>query len=154
MSRGPLHAIPLVDQAMRALAESDGTVLLAAGADEALAVSLKRLFGTPELFAAVAELCIFAVWLGEKKNAPDVRDRLIRVAELAVPELEAMGLEGAELAQDILAAAEKDYRRVTGRSLSLPQPPRAPRDGEVKADPGARFRLLGPSASKPKKKRR
>jgi hypothetical protein len=119
----PLHPIPLVDLAMQSLVEGDEEPLaLAKGALERLGKKLASFYGKPELHANVAELCMFAVWLGTARESPKLKDALLDLAETAVSELERMGLAGAKAIRDVVGAARRDYSKVTGEVKALLPP--------------------------------
>lgn len=123
---GPLHKIPMVDEAMRCLVEGKKEPLaLEPGSIERLTTKLRSFFGKPQLHANVAELCMFAVWIGTERKSPKVRDALLDIAETAVEELKKMGIGGEQAVRDVVAAARRDYSAVTGEAKAALVPRRA-----------------------------
>lgn len=103
MREGP-H--PIVDAAIRALAEDGhGGLVLAQG--DSLAAELERYFDGPGLTEAVRELMVFALYVGEREGAKDTARALFDVASTATPALERRALfEQEELRKVRKRAAE------------------------------------------------
>lgn len=127
----PQH--PLVESALRTLIDG-APIRVDRGQLPQLEASLAHYFDRPELPAAVRELMLFAVFLGEQEGAREAAMTLLEVASAATPVLEARASAGRDGLRQAYERAASFMGQSSGHS--------APKVGEPKPEGATAVREL------------
>ncbi|MFH1812024.1 MAG: hypothetical protein ABIJ09_25015 [Pseudomonadota bacterium] len=115
----PRSAHPIGQLCLEALVKGEAEDLdLGAEGSKKLRAELSKHFDQPDLLPAVEELVIFAWWLSEKQSCPKAADKVIKIAEAAIPALQKRGVDAkALLAGDSI---DKTQRAAAAELLASP----------------------------------
>lgn len=110
--------------------------LLLAPDDVATLESLLKKALLEDVPRCVAELVALSAWVKQQLNADDAAQKLLRVAEGAVPRLAQVQSNQAHQA---MLGAQAGIARMLGQAAVQLQPRQAPAAGQISAGPMARF---------------
>lgn len=115
----PQH--PLVESALRTLVDGQPLHVDRARLPQ-LEAALAQYFERPDLSAAVRELMLFALFLGEKEGAREAAMTLLEVASAATPVLEARAAMGRDGLRQAFERAASFMGQSSGRAPMLGEP--------------------------------
>lgn len=144
----PRTAHPIHELCLQALVKGKGEPFdLSADGAKKLKSQLALHFDQPDLVPAVEELVVVAWFLSEKKACPKAADKLLKIAETAIPALEQRGVD----AKAVLSGDSLDKTKRAAAAELLAKPLRQAADPRMEKPAGGPGGALGLFARKDKK---